>query len=76
LGLAPRVVEAILDTRVTINRTGVSVLLVEQNVRAALRLAHRAYVLESGCLVAEGAGRDLLDHPHVRRAYLGPLATR
>jgi len=52
------------------------VLLVEQNVRAALRLAQRAYVLETGRIVGEGPGRELLDDPHVRRAYLGPLAGR
>jgi branched-chain amino acid transport system ATP-binding protein len=74
LGLAPRVVESIFETFATINRSGVSVLLVEQNVRAALRLAHRAYVLESGRVVGGGPARQLLDDPHVRRAYLGPLA--
>ncbi len=74
LGLAPRIVESIFETLATINRSGVSVLLVEQNVRAALRLAHRAYILEGGRVVGDGAARDLLDDPHVRRAYLGPLA--
>ena len=76
LGLAPRVVESILETLGAINRAGVSVLLVEQNVRAALRLAQRAYVLETGRVVGEGPAQDLLDDPHVRRAYLGPLAAR
>ncbi len=76
LGLAPRVVESIFETLGAINRSGVSVLLVEQNVRAALRLARRAYILEGGRVVGEGPARDLLDDPHVRRAYLGPLATR
>jgi branched-chain amino acid transport system ATP-binding protein len=75
LGLAPRVVEAIFETLTAINRAGVAVLLVEQNVRAALRLAGRAYVLEGGRVVGEGAARHLLEDPHVRRAYLGPLAT-
>jgi branched-chain amino acid transport system ATP-binding protein len=76
LGLAPRVVESIFETLGAINRAGVSVLLVEQNVRAALRLAQRAYVLETGRVVREGPARELLDDPHVRRAYLGPLAGR
>ncbi len=76
LGLAPRVVESIFETLGAINRSGVSVLLVEQNVRAALRLARRAYVLEGGRVVGEGQARDLLDDPHVRRAYLGPLGAR
>ncbi len=74
LGLAPRVVESILAALADINRRGVSVLLVEQNVQAALALAHRAYLLESGRLVHEGRGSVLLDDPYVRRAYLGPLA--
>jgi branched-chain amino acid transport system ATP-binding protein len=76
LGLAPRVVESILGVLGEINRRGAAILLVEQNVHAALRLAHRAYILESGRVVGEGSGRALLDDPHVRRAYLGPLATR
>jgi branched-chain amino acid transport system ATP-binding protein len=74
LGLAPRVVESILGVLGEINRRGVSILLVEQNVHAALTLAHRAYILESGRVAGEGTGRALLDDPHVRRAYLGPLA--
>jgi branched-chain amino acid transport system ATP-binding protein len=76
LGLAPRVVDAILDTLGEINRGGVSLLLVEQNVQAALTLAHRAYILESGRVAIEGAGSTLLNDPHVRAAYLGPLARR
>ncbi len=76
LGLAPRVVASIFETLGAINRSGVSVLLVEQNVRAALRLARRAYVLEGGRVVGEGRARDLLDDAHVRRAYLGPLAAQ
>jgi branched-chain amino acid transport system ATP-binding protein len=74
LGLAPLLVRAILDALVEINRDGVAVLLVEQNVRAALTLAHRAYILEGGRVVGEGDGAALLHDPHVRRAYLGPLA--
>ncbi len=74
LGLAPLMVQAIFDVLVEINRDGVAVFLVEQNVRAALTLAHRAYILETGRIVGEGSGAELLQDPHVRRAYLGPLA--
>jgi branched-chain amino acid transport system ATP-binding protein len=76
LGLAPRIVESIFGVVGEINRRGVSILLVEQNVHAALRLAHRAYILESGRITGEGSGEALLADPHVRRAYLGPLAAR
>jgi branched-chain amino acid transport system ATP-binding protein len=74
LGLAPRVVESVLAVLGEINRTGVGVFLVEQNVRAALALAHRAYLLEHGRVVGEGRGAEVLADPEVRRAYLGPLA--
>ncbi len=74
LGLAPRIVESIFAVLGAINRDGVSILLVEQNVHAALTLAHRGYILESGRVAAEGQGSALMNDPHVRRAYLGPLA--
>ena len=74
LGIAPRLVAAILDALTEINRGGVGILLVEQNVPAALSLAHRAYVIEGGRIVREGTGAALLQDAHVRRAYLGPLA--
>ncbi|HSF02252.1 MAG TPA: ABC transporter ATP-binding protein, partial [Solirubrobacterales bacterium] len=67
-------VETIFAVFGTINRAGVAVFLVEQNVRAALALARRAYVLEHGRIVAEGPAASLLDDPQLRRAYLGPLA--
>ena len=76
LGIAPQLVRAILDALAEINRAGVAIFLVEQNVRAALTLAHRAYILESGRIVGEGNGSALLQDAHVRRAYLGPLAVR
>ena len=76
LGIAPQLVRAILDALAEINRAGVAIFLVEQNVRAALTLAHRAYILEGGRIVGEGNGAALLQDPHVRRAYLGPLAVR
>jgi branched-chain amino acid transport system ATP-binding protein len=74
LGLAPRIVEAIFGVFTEINRRGVAVFLVEQNVRAALVLAHRAYLIEHGRIVGEGSGITLLADPQVRQAYLGPLA--
>jgi branched-chain amino acid transport system ATP-binding protein len=76
LGIAPRLVTAILEALMSINRAGVGILLVEQNVHAALGHAHRGYVLESGRIVAQGSGADLLRDEHIRRAYLGPLAVR
>jgi branched-chain amino acid transport system ATP-binding protein len=71
LGLAPVLVGRIFETVRTINADGVTVLLVEQNVRQALTLATRACVLESGKLVLEGAGRELLGDERLKRAYLG-----
>ena len=71
LGLAPVLVARIFETVRAINGQGVTVLLVEQNVRQALTLAHRACVLESGRLVLEGHGRDLLADDRLKRAYLG-----
>ena len=72
-GLAPRVVEQILQIIAEINRRGVTILMVEQNVPAALGLAGRAYILETGRIVAEGSGAELLGQDHVRRSYLGLL---
>jgi branched-chain amino acid transport system ATP-binding protein len=71
LGLAPSVVADMFDAVRRINAEGVSVLLVEQNVELALRLASRAYVIEEGRFVAEGAPGELLERPEIRRAYLG-----
>jgi len=71
LGLAPTVVETTFAIIADIRRRGTTVLLVEQNAYAALRMADRAYVMETGRIVLEGAARDLLDDDHVRRAYLG-----
>jgi len=71
LGLAPVLVAKIFETVRVINGEGVTVLLVEQNVRQALTLAHRACVLESGRLVLQGPARDLLSDERLKRAYLG-----
>ncbi|TAN34724.1 ABC transporter ATP-binding protein [bacterium] len=71
LGLAPMMVRAIAEVILGINKAGTSVLLVEQNARLALRLATRAYVIESGTVSLEGEAKSLLTDDHVRGAYLG-----
>ena len=71
LGLAPLVVADIFGVLRTINERGVTVLLVEQNARMALELAHRAYVLDQGRVVQEGTGAELLADRRVQEAYLG-----
>jgi branched-chain amino acid transport system ATP-binding protein len=70
-GLAPLLVKAIFETIREINKRGVTVVLVEQNARAALRLAHRGYVMEVGHIVLEDSSDGLLSNPEVLRAYLG-----
>ena len=69
-GLAPIMVEQMFEMIAEINRQGVTILLVEQNVRAALELAQRAFVIENGRIVGQGAGDDLLSFESVRSAYL------
>jgi len=71
LGLAPTVVETTFGIIADIRRRGTTVLMVEQNAYLALRMADRAYVMETGRIVLAGRARDLLDDDHVRRAYLG-----
>ncbi len=71
LGLAPLLVKFIFEIITEINRQGVTVLLVEQNVYQSLRIAHRAYVLETGRVVLTGSGGDLLNDEHVKKAFLG-----
>ncbi len=71
MGLAPILVEEIFSIIEEINKQGVSVLLVEQNALMALSIAHRGYVLETGRIVLEGSGEDLLHNPQVMKAYLG-----
>ena len=70
-GLAPILVQQMFEMIGEINRQGVTVLLVEQNVRAALELAQRAYVIENGRIVGEGKGDSLLSFESIRSAYLG-----
>ena len=71
LGLAPLVVKQVFDVIQKINRAGTTVLLAEQNAYAALKIAHRAYVIESGRIVLEGDPDSLLHNEAVRRAYIG-----
>jgi len=71
LGLAPILVREVFRIVREINGGGVTVLLVEQNVRQALEIAHRGYVLETGRIVRSGSSADLLGDPEIRRAYLG-----
>ncbi|MBN2123423.1 MAG: ABC transporter ATP-binding protein [Deltaproteobacteria bacterium] len=71
LGLAPILVQEIFDIVKKINQEGVTVLLVEQNVKQTLAMCTRAYVLENGRVVLEGAGQELMDNEHVKEAYLG-----
>jgi branched-chain amino acid transport system ATP-binding protein len=71
LGLAPLLVREVFKTLEEIHRRGTTLLLVEQNAFAALALAHYGYVLETGQIILEGSGEDLLRHPQVKAAYLG-----
>ena len=70
-GLAPILVQQMFEMIEEINKQGVTVLLVEQNVRMALELAHRSYVIENGRIVGQGTGDDLLSFESIRSAYLG-----
>lgn len=71
MGLAPILVEEIFRILMEINRQGTTLLLVEQNARMALQIAHRAYVLETGVVAVSGDAKTLIDDPRVRAAYLG-----
>jgi len=71
LGLAPVMVRAIFEILARLNREGMTLLLVEQNVLRSLELSHRGYVIENGRIAIEGSGADLLSSPHVKQAYLG-----
>lgn len=71
MGLAPLIVAQIFEIIQNLNKNGMTVLLVEQNASLALKISHRAYVLETGSLVLEGRGADLLVNPDVQKAYLG-----
>jgi branched-chain amino acid transport system ATP-binding protein len=71
LGLAPLIVREIFHIVAGLRQTGVAVLLVEQNARAALQIADYGYVLETGSIALEGLSRDLADDPRVVETYLG-----
>ncbi|HAJ37127.1 MAG TPA: branched-chain amino acid ABC transporter ATP-binding protein [Chloroflexi bacterium] len=71
LGLAPLMVKAVFEVVVQLKARGMTILLVEQNVRQSLRVADYAYVLESGQIVLEGESRAVLENEHTRRAFLG-----
>jgi branched-chain amino acid transport system ATP-binding protein len=71
MGLAPRIVEQILENIRSINESGVTVLLVEQNASMALAISHRGYVLETGSVILEGSAAELAGNDLVRQAYLG-----
>jgi len=71
MGLAPMMVARIFEVVREIAKRGVTILLVEQNARLALEVAHRGYVMESGIVSLSGSAQSLLDDPRVKEAYLG-----
>jgi branched-chain amino acid transport system ATP-binding protein len=71
LGLAPVIVEKIFETLVEINKAGMAILLVEQNVILSLEIASRGYIIETGMNVVSGSAQELLDSSDVKKAYLG-----
>lgn len=71
LGLSPLLVEEMFALIQRLNAQGLSIFLVEQNVMQSLEIAHRAYVLENGCIVLSGVAADLLDDPELKKSYLG-----
>ena len=71
MGLSPLYVDKVLELIADVNRSGVAIFMVEQNASLALQIAHRAYVLQTGRVVLEGAAADLLHDPRIRDAYLG-----
>ncbi len=72
LGLAPILIKQIFNTVVEINKEDeITIFLVEQNLKASLQMSHRGYVLENGRIVLEGAGKELLENEHTKKAYLG-----
>jgi len=71
MGLAPMLVEGIFQAVSALNREGMTILLVEQNAKKALKVAHRGYVLQAGAIILTGTGEELLGNEMVREAYLG-----
>ncbi len=71
LGLAPKLVQEVFEAIVEVSKTGITILLVEQNTRLALKTAHRGYVLVTGEIVLSGSSRELREDPRIKAAYLG-----
>jgi branched-chain amino acid transport system ATP-binding protein len=71
LGLAPRLVDELLGTVVKLKETDMTILLVEQSIREALEICDRGYILQSGCMIQEGSGSELLHSDRVQKAFLG-----
>ncbi len=71
LGLSPKYVHNVLDTIATLNKEGLTILLVEQNVKRALEISHRAYIIENGRIVLSGPAEEIIHDSHVKEAYLG-----
>ncbi len=71
MGLAPIIVKDIFNMLVQLNQQGMTILLVEQNAKAAMKMSHRVYVLETGSIVLTGLGSELLNNPEVQKSYLG-----
>ena len=71
MGLSPLFVDRVLDLIATVNKTGVSIFMVEQNASMALQIADYGYVLQTGRIVLEGPANELLANPKIRSAYLG-----
>ena len=71
LGLAPILVQEIFEIAKSVNQEGITILLVEQNVRQTLAFCHRAYVIENGRITKQGTGQELLNDEYVREAFLG-----
>jgi branched-chain amino acid transport system ATP-binding protein len=70
-GIAPKFVTRVLDVIQRVNESGVSILLVEQNLHKALAIAHYGYVIQTGRIAMQGSGSELMNNDEVRRAYLG-----
>ena len=73
LGLSPIIVRQMFELIEALNRQGVTILIVEQNIRQALKIATRAYVLHTGRVAMEGRAEDLLANPEIQKAYMGTL---
>ena len=71
MGLSPLMTEQVFDAIVTLNESGTTILLVEQNAFDALEISRRAYVMENGVITREGKSSDLMEDPAIKRAYLG-----